>query len=93
MLFMILGFLLSTALAMLAYAQARSFVTRRLRYVDAIQNWFAPWIAGAAAAAIAMPLTMILPLVGAGTALSIGLAVGLGVASGAREVRHTLPRY
>ncbi len=93
MLFVILGFVLSTALVMLAYAQARRFVTRRLRYVDAIHTWFAPWIAGVATAAIAMPLTMILPLVGTGTALSVGLAVGLGVASGAREIRHTLPRY
>jgi hypothetical protein len=40
-----------------------------------------------------MPILAWIPYVGVGTSLSIGLAVGLGVASGAREVRHTLPRY
>ena len=93
MLFLLISFIVSLALATLAYTQARGFVTRRLRYVDAIQNGFAPWIAGIVSAAVAMPLTMILPFVGAGTALSVGLAVELGVAAGAREVRHTLPRY
>jgi hypothetical protein len=93
MLFMILSFAISIALAMLAYAQARSFVTRRLRYVDAVQSAIAPWVAGLAAFAISWPIMAMLPLVGVGTALTIGLAVGTGVAAGAREVRHTLPRY
>jgi hypothetical protein len=93
MLFMILSFVLSTALAMLAYAQTRSFVTRRLRYVDAVQSAIAPWVAGTGAAVICLPIMAFLPLVGAGTALSIGLAVGFGVAQGARDVRHSLPRY
>jgi hypothetical protein len=91
--YMILSFVISTALVMLAFAQTRNFVTRRLRYVDAVQNAIAPWIAGLGAAAISMPILAWIPYVGVGTSLSIGLAVGLGVASGAREVRHTLPRY
>lgn len=89
----ILSFLLSTALVMLAYAQARRFVTHRLRYVDAVQSAIAPFVAGAAAAAISLPLVALLPWVGAGTALGIGIAVGTGVAAGAREIRHSLPRY
>jgi hypothetical protein len=93
MLFVILGFLLTFAAATVAYAGARNFVTRRLRYVDAVQNTLAPFIAGIAAAVIALPLVAIVPILGTGTALSVGLAVGLGVAAGAREVRGTLPRY
>jgi hypothetical protein len=89
----ILSFLASSAVAIVAYAQARNFVTRRLRYVDAVQSAFAPFIAGAAAAIIAMPLVAFIPLVGMGTALTLGLSVGLGVASGARDVRNQLPGY
>jgi hypothetical protein len=89
----ILSFAASTILAILAYAQAKSFVTRRLRYVDAVQSAIAPFIAGAAAAVIALPIVASVPLVGIGTALGLGLAVGAGVAAGAREVRHKLPGY
>lgn len=89
----LLSFAITTILAMVGYAQARSFVTRRLRYVDAVQSALAPIIAGVAVAVIALPIVAFLPLVGVGTALSLGLAVGAGVATGAREVRHKLPGY
>lgn len=89
----ILSFLVSLALAALAFALSRNFVTRRLRYVDAAQSAIAPIAAGLAAAVLALPIFAFLPLVGVGTALSIGIAVGAGVATGAREVRHSLPRY
>ena len=93
MFIVILSFLATAAIAMIAYAQTRNFVTRRLRYVDAVQHAFAPFLCGIAAAVIAMPLVAIVPLLGLGTALSFGFAVGAGVASGARDVRGTLPRY
>ena len=93
MFMVILSFLATAAIATLAYAQTRSFVTRRLRYVDAVQHTFAPFLCGIAAAVVAMPLVAIVPLLGLGTALSFGFAVGAGVAAGAREVRGTLPRY
>jgi hypothetical protein len=89
----ILSFAASLILAILAYTQAKNFVTRRLRYVDAVQSALAPIVAGVAVAVIALPLVAFLPLVGVGTALSLGLAVGAGVAAGAREVRHKLPGY
>ena len=89
----LLSFLASTVLAILAYSQARSFVTRRLRYVDAVQSAIAPWIAGAAVAVVCLPIVAFIPLIGVGTALTLGLAVGAGVAAGAREVRHKLPGY
>ena len=87
----LLSFLASSVLAVLAYAQARSFVTRRLRYVDAVQSALAPIVAGVVVAVVALPLVALLPLVGVGPALTLGLAVGAGVAAGAREVKHKLP--
>ena len=91
--FVILSFLVTLALATLAYTQSRNFVMRRLRYVDAVQNALAPVIAGLGAAVIAWPIFGLLPLLWLGTALSVGFAVGAGVAAGARAVRHSLPRY
>lgn len=87
----LLSFLAGTVLAMVGYAQARSFVTRRLRYVDAVHTAFAPFIAGIGAALVALPIVALLPYVGAGTALSFGIAVGAGVSAGSREVRRRLP--
>ena len=83
----LLKFAITAILATLAYTQARGFVTRRLRYVDAVQSGIAPIIAGVAACLLALPIVALVPLVGVGTALSVGLGVGAGVASGAREVR------
>jgi hypothetical protein len=91
--FIILSFLITLALVTLAYAQTRSFVMRRLRYVDAVQNALAPVVAGIGAAAVTWPIFAVLPLLGLGTALSVGFAVGAGVAAGARAVRHSLPWY
>ena len=70
----ILSFAASTILAILAYAQAKNFVTRRLRYVDAVQSALAPIIAGVAVAVVALPLVAFLPLVGVGTALGLATA-------------------
>ena len=97
---LILSFLASTVLAILAYAQARNFVTRRLRYVDAVQSTIAPFAAGIGAALVSLPVVSLLgvipiigSLVGLGTALTLGLAVGTGVAAGARDIRNKLPGY
>jgi sorbitol-specific phosphotransferase system component IIBC len=91
--YLILSILVSFAAALLAYAQSRSFVTRRLRYVDAVQTPLAPFVAGIVVAVVLLPIVALLPLVGVGTAVSVGFAVGAGVAAGARDVRHSLPRY
>lgn len=93
MIWILLSFAATAVLAIVAYAQARNFVTRRLRYVDAVQSRIAPIIAGVATALVALPLCALLPVVGVGTALSVGLAVGTGVAAGARDVKHSLPGY
>jgi hypothetical protein len=63
------------------FVATRSFVRRKLRFVDAIQKPAAPLIAGAAAAVVALPITM-LPIVTIGTAVAFGIGVAGGVASG-----------
>ena len=60
---------------------ARTFVRRRLRFVDAVQKPSAPLIAGAAAAVVALPVAL-LPVVTVGTAVALGVGVAGGVASG-----------
>ena len=60
---------------------SRSFVRRRLRYVDAIQKPSAPLIAGAIAAAVVAPIAA-LPIITVGTAVAFGVGVASGVASG-----------
>ncbi len=60
---------------------SRSFVRRRLRYVDAIQKPSAPLIAGAVAAVVVAPIAA-LPIITVGTAVAFGVGVASGVASG-----------
>ncbi|HMJ59626.1 MAG TPA: hypothetical protein VK467_10850 [Gemmatimonadales bacterium] len=60
---------------------SRSFVRRRLRYVDAIRKPSAPLIAGAVAAAVVAPVAL-LPIITVGTAVAFGVGVASGVASG-----------
>ncbi len=73
--------------AVAAFAKTRSFVRERLRFVDGIHRWFAPWLAGAATALVASPLVWVLPVLGGGTAILLGAAVGYGVVRGRSDVR------
>ena len=91
MLFGLIGLALSFVAALVGYSQARAFVRDRLRYVDAAQSWFAPFVASAGALLIAIPVVAFLPIVGAGTALAFGLSVGFGVANGQKDIRRALP--
>jgi hypothetical protein len=93
MMIFLLSFLASTVLAIVGFAQARAFVTRRLRYVDAVHTKLAPVIAGVGAALLALPLVAIIPFIGPGTALSFGISVGAGVLAGSRDVRGRLSGY
>jgi hypothetical protein len=87
------SFLASAVLAVVGFAQARAFVTRRLRYVDAVHSRLAPIVAGVGAALLALPLVAIIPFLGLGTALSFGISVGAGVLAGSRDVRGRLSGY
>jgi hypothetical protein len=77
--------LIFAASALGSYFFARSFVQRRLRFVDAMRSPFAPLIAGLAAFLIAWPLSA-LPLVSLGTALVFGVGTGMGTAAGVRAL-------
>lgn len=78
----------AVALTAFGFIQTRSFVRRRLAYVDAVQSAAAPVLAGAAAFAVALPVMGFLPFVGIGTAILFGAGVGVGVSSGARDTRR-----
>jgi hypothetical protein len=93
MMIFLLSFLASTVLAIVGFAQARAFVTRRLRYVDAVHSRLAPIVAGVGAALLALPLVAFIPFLGVGTALSFGISVGAGVLAGSRDVRGRLSGY
>ncbi|MEP6834851.1 MAG: hypothetical protein ABJB74_15765 [Gemmatimonas sp.] len=83
----IISFAIAIILATALHSGVRKFVRNRLRYVDAVQKGFVPFVAGGVALIVAMPVMAFLPLVGLGTALTVGLAVGSGVAAGVRDIR------
>jgi len=82
-----LTLLLTASAGFGGYLAARNFVCRRLRFVDAVQSPWAPWIAGAGAAIVFSPLTL-LPLLGTATAVVVGLGIGFGTWTGARAIRR-----
>ena len=88
---LLIGLAISMAVAFFGYSRARAFVSERLRYVDAVNHPFAPFMAGIGAFGIAAIVTAFLPIVGVGTALTFGLAVGMGVSAGRGELPR-LPR-
>jgi hypothetical protein len=69
------------------YLLARGFVRRRLRFVDAAQSAYAPFVAGIAAAVVLLPLAL-LPFVSSVTAIVFGVGAALGTASAARIIRR-----
>ena len=81
---MIVGLLIGAAALGGGFVAARRFVRRRLRYVDAVRNPVAPFVAGLAATAVVLPIAA-LPLVTVGTAVAFGVGVASGVASGRRD--------
>ena len=71
----------------LGYILARNFVSRRLRFVDAVHSPIAPIVAGIGATVVAWP-AVLLPLITLPTAIVFGIGTGLGTASGSRALRH-----
>jgi CHASE2 domain-containing sensor protein len=82
-----LQLLVTLAAGAIGFILTRSFVRRRLRFVDAVQSPVAPLVAGTAAALLAWP-AVLLPLVTLSTTLVFGIGAGLGTASGARALRN-----
>ena len=89
--FELIAFALSAAAVIIGFTQAKDFVSRRLRYVDAAHSPIAPVVAGLGAALVASVIVWMIPFIGAGTAIAFGLSVGLGVAAGNKEIRRSLP--
>jgi hypothetical protein len=80
-------FFVTLAAGPIGYLLARRFVSRRLRFVDAVQSRLAPFVAAVAGAIAISPLT-VLPLVTFTTAMIFGVGAGFGTVSGARLVRQ-----
>ncbi|MBA3318047.1 MAG: hypothetical protein H0T50_08160 [Gemmatimonadales bacterium] len=80
-------FFVTLAAGLVGYLLARRFVSRRLRFVDAVQSRFAPLVAALTATLMSWPLTL-LPAITLTTAMVFGIGTGLGTASGARLVRR-----
>jgi hypothetical protein len=81
---------LNFIIAVAAFVVSQRFVEKRLRFVDAVQRPYAPFVAGAGAALIALPVVALLPVVSTFTALLVGAGVFAGVSTGAREIRRRL---
>lgn len=85
-----LGFIYSAAAVaagIFGFLLARSFVRRRLKFVDGVYSPAAPWIAGLAAALIAWPVA-ILPFITTMTTTIFGIGAGVGTASGVKALRR-----
>lgn len=90
----LVGLTAAAGAAGFGYIRSKSFVARRLRYVDAVQSRAAPIVAGVAATAVAAPVVWVLPIVGAGTALAFGIATGVGTRAGVKQIRRMIsPGY
>lgn len=80
--------IVGAAAAIGGFTQVRSFVKRRLRYVDSVQKPTTPLIAGAAATVVAAPVVAVLPFIGVPVALALGLGVGAGTRAGLSDIRE-----
>ena len=84
----LLSFIISAAAGLFMFGLAREYVRNRLRFVDAVRNPIAPWVAGFAVLLVMSPIAALLPLVTGFTAAVAGLATGLGTASGVKALKR-----
>lgn len=82
-----IGLIITIAAAAGGYILTRDFVTRRLRFVEAIQSPLAPIAVAGVVALIAWPFS-ILPFVTQMTAAATAIAAGFGASSGAKAIRR-----
>jgi len=88
--FTIISMAIALAVAAFGYFQARSFVQSKLRFVDAVQHFAAPLIAGVSAMLISAAFSWLLPLISMKSSMRFVLGVVAGVSSGARDVRKQI---
>jgi hypothetical protein len=84
----LLSLIISAAAGLFMFGLAREYVRNRLRFVDAVRNPIAPWVAGFAVLLVMSPIAALLPLVTGFTAAVAGLATGLGTASGVKALKR-----
>lgn len=89
--FALLALLVTLVATGVGFHQAREFVRRRLRWVDAVHRTRTHMLIGGAAALVAAPVVWLLPLLGTWSAVLFGIGVGTGVRAGSREIRGRLP--
>lgn len=82
-----INMIIVTAAAMAGYVIAKTFVRRRMRFVDAVYSPWAPLTVGVIAAVLAWPLA-ILPIITGTTAVIFGIGAGTGTASGVRALKR-----
>ena len=82
-----INMMLLAAAGLAGFIIAKTFVRRRLRFVDAVYSPLAPMTVGLLAAAVAWPLA-ILPIITATTAVIFGIGAGMGTASGVRALKR-----
>ena len=82
-----MSLLLTLAAGLGGYFMARNFVSRRLRFIDAMQSRFAPFAAGLLGAFLLAPLAL-LPSVTIWTAVVFGIGAALGTSRAGRIIRR-----
>ena len=80
-------FVFTIAAGIAGYLLARNFVSRRLRFVDAAQSSFAPFIAGMLGTLLLAPLAL-LPAVTLWTAVVFGIGAAFGTSRAGRLIRR-----
>jgi hypothetical protein len=85
-----IGTIAAVGAAGVGYVQSRSFVAKKLRFVDSASNPVVPVAAGVGAAVVAAPVVFFLPFIGAGTAVVFGIAVALGTRAGVKTFSRSL---
>ena len=83
----VINMMIITAVSMLGFVVAKTFVRRRLRFVDAVYAPLAPLTVGVVAAGLAWPFA-ILPIITVTMAVIFGIGAGMGTASGVRALKR-----
>ena len=82
-----INMMIVAVVALAGFVIAKTFVRRRLRFVDAIYSPLAPLTVGVLMAVLAWPLA-ILPIITGTTTVIFGIGAGLGTASGVRAFKR-----
>jgi hypothetical protein len=82
-----INMMIIAGVAMVGFIIAKTFVRRRLRFVDAVYAPLAPLTVGVLAAGLAWPFAL-LPIITGPMAVIFGIGAGMGTASGVRALKR-----